>query len=88
MSKFREFRHLNGSGAPFKGVGGPKDLIHRLSISAFVFQHKDIPLKTVYLSLSFAEKVLKKFFVVGVQIIAHNVDNVYTQNAFRQEKGP
>jgi hypothetical protein len=64
-------------------MGRPEYLIYRVPVTPLVFQNQHILLQGVNLHLSFAEKVLEEFFVIGVQIITHII-NVYTHFVLRQ----
>ncbi len=71
MRKMGKLHHLNRGGTAFQRMRSPENLINGLMVGRIIFYDKNIALKLLDLLFGFRKKVLEKFLIIRIKIVAH-----------------
>ncbi len=52
-------------------MGGSENLVDGVPVSGVVFEDENVGFEKLDLRLGFYEEVLKQFFVLGIEVVAH-----------------
>ena len=61
MGDRRQSFHPDGGGAPFQGMGGAEEFVHRLPVARIMLQSENILFKNIALLCGFLEKIRQEF---------------------------